>query len=179
MSSRCRERVVLAVAVVAAVIGCHREERDLRAAPPDRIVLGAAGESSLQPGGPLPAPHGENPDDGNAWAISEGQRLFDWYNCSGCHAHGGGGMGPALTDDVWIYGSSPANVFDSIVHGRPNGMPAWGGRIPEFQVWELVAYVRSLGGLVPKTVASGRPDALAAKPAEQSVEAQPPKSVTP
>jgi len=169
--------VARAALVVLLLAGCHRDQRDLRASPPARVVLHGAPESALQPAGALPAETGANPDEGNAYALAEGKRLFDWYNCSGCHAHGGGGMGPPLMDDVWVYGSQPANIFDSIAHGRPNGMPAWGGRIPEYQTWELVAYVRSLGGLVPQTAAPGRDDHLAAKPAEQSVEAAKPAEV--
>ena len=37
----------------------------------------------------------------------QGKRLFSWYNCIGCHANGGGGIGPPLMDDEWIYGSRP------------------------------------------------------------------------
>jgi cytochrome c oxidase cbb3-type subunit 3 len=50
-------------------------------------------------------------------------------------------------DDEWIYGSSSANVYWTIVEGRPQGMPAFGGRIPEDEVWRIAAYVRSLSGL--------------------------------
>lgn len=35
-------------------------------------------------------------------------------------------------------------VFESIFQGRPDGMPAWGGRISNDQIWMLTAYVRSL-----------------------------------
>ena len=45
-------------------------------------------------------------------------------------------------DDEWIYGSSPANIYESISEGRPNGMPSWGGHIPDYQIWELVTYVQ-------------------------------------
>ena len=37
-----------------------------------------------------------------------------------------------------------AEVFESIYQGRPAGMPAWGGRISNDQIWMLVSYVRSL-----------------------------------
>jgi len=60
----------------------------------------------------------------------------------------------------WIYGSEPANVFDTIVKGRPNGMPAWGGRIPEYQIWQIVGYVRSLSSLEPKSATPVRADTL-------------------
>ena len=80
-------------------------------------------------------------------AINEGKRLYAWFNCVGCHANGGGGMGPPLIDAAWIYGSTPANIYSSIMEGRPNGMPAFHGKIPEQEAWKIVAYVRSLGGL--------------------------------
>ena len=50
-------------------------------------------------------------------------------------------------DRDWIYGSNPANIFWTIVEGRPQGMPSFGGRIAEGQVWRIVAFVRSLSGL--------------------------------
>lgn len=83
----------------------------------------------------------------NPHAINEGKRLYAWFNCIGCHANGGGGMGPPLIDDAWIYGSKPANIYSSIMEGRPNGMPAFYGKIPEQEVWKIVAYVRSLSEL--------------------------------
>ena len=39
-------------------------------------------------------------------------------------------MGPALMDDAWIYGGRLDQIYNSIYQGRPNGMPAWGGKIP-------------------------------------------------
>ena len=38
----------------------------------------------------------------------------------------GGGMGPALSQRAFTYGSEPANIYLTIIQGRPNGMPAWG-----------------------------------------------------
>lgn len=106
--------------------------------------------TELVPGAPTAKPQIRNPYAGNMQALREGQRFYDWFNCSGCHSHGGGGMGPPLMDDQWIYGSDPANVFASIVEGRPNGMPAFGTKLAEEQIWKLVAYVRSLSGLAPR-----------------------------
>ncbi|PYQ47863.1 MAG: hypothetical protein DMF59_17700 [Acidobacteria bacterium] len=88
------------------------------------------------------------------------------YNCSGCHAHGGGGIGPALMDDEWTYGSSPANIYTSIAEGRPNGMPSYGGHIPDYQIWELTTYVRALGGFESRVQVSARPDAMMPRRAE-------------
>jgi cytochrome c oxidase cbb3-type subunit III len=97
-----------------------------------------------------------NPYSGDRTAVAEGQRLYDWFNCSGCHAGGGGGMGPPLMDDTWIYGSKPANLFDVIVEGRPNGMPSFGGRIPKRQIWQIIAYIESMGGMPSKEAENPR-----------------------
>jgi cytochrome c oxidase cbb3-type subunit 3 len=99
--------------------------------------------------------------------MSEGKRLFSWYNCTGCHGQGGGGSGPPLMDARWIYGSEPRNIYASIVDGRPNGMPSFSGRLPEYQAWQLVAYVRSMSGMVPMDAAPTRDDGLQAKQPEQ------------
>jgi cytochrome c oxidase cbb3-type subunit 3 len=157
---------ITAFVCAAVLVSCQREKRDLRPAPTRLAIYGnAAKESTLYPGGPiLPQPVVTNPYNGSGYEISEGQRLFDWYNCSGCHAHGGGGIGPPLIKKNWIYGGEPANIFDSIVKGRPNGMPTWGSRIPEYQVWQLVAYVRSMNGEQPTSAMPTRSDTIEQNP---------------
>ena len=74
------------------------------------------------------------------------------FNCSGCHFNGGGGIGPPLMDDKWIYGGRLDQIFNSIYQGRPNGMPVWGGKISEQQIWEIATYVRSMS--LPQTLAA-------------------------
>ena len=115
----------------------------------------------------------------NAQALATGKRLFTWYNCNGCHASGGGGSGPALMDDVWIYGSEPTTIYQTIHDGRPNGMPSFGSRIPEDQIWQLVAYVRSLAGLGATDAAPNRDDAMLGHPPEAQLDEQKPKIATP
>ena len=87
----------------------------------------------------------------NAYHVSEGKRLYEWFNCTGCHAHGGGAIGPALMDDRWIYGGEIDQIYLTIAQGRPNGMPAFGGKIPPQQIWQIAAYVRTMGGHGPKS----------------------------
>jgi cytochrome c oxidase cbb3-type subunit 3 len=53
-------------------------------------------------------------------------------------------MGPPLMDNVWIYGDSIENIAATIREGRPNGMPSFRGFLPDEQIWQLAAYVRSL-----------------------------------
>ncbi|HEY4733964.1 MAG TPA: c-type cytochrome [Gemmatimonadaceae bacterium] len=86
-----------------------------------------------------------NPHEGDANAIATGGKLFIAYNCLDCHgAEGSGAMGPSFQDGRWHFGGSAGEVFESIYQGRPDGMPAWGGRITDDQIWMLTAYVRSL-----------------------------------
>jgi len=163
MSSLFREARIflLAGACLIFTSSCSREEKNVRPFPTRLAVYGdAARQSELQPGGTQPVSNAKNPFEGNAYAISEGQRLFAWYNCSGCHANGGGGIGPPLIKTTWIYGGESANLFDTIVKGRPNGMPTWGARIPEYQIWQIVAYVRSLNGQEPTAATPPRTDII-------------------
>ena len=155
MSLRCGSAIAAAALLL---VSCDRENRRFREAPPAGAPSTVVRFSTLQPGPAVMHTRASNRYDENAYAVSQGQRLFGWYNCSGCHANGGGGMGPPLMDEEWIYGSEPGQIFNTIMEGRPNGMPAWAGRIPTSQVWMIVAYVRSLGGLTPMNVRSSRAD---------------------
>ena len=86
-----------------------------------------------------------NPYDGDANAAATGAKLFIAYNCIDCHgADGSGAMGPSLADGRWHFGGAPAEIFESIYQGRPEGMPAWGSLISSDQIWMLVTYLRSL-----------------------------------
>lgn len=119
-----------------------------RAAAP----AGSVSDIPVIPGPARPADDAtmSNPYEGDQEAIRVGQRYYEWYNCSGCHApKGGGGMGPPLSDDDWIYGDDPVSIFKSIWEGRPEGMPAWAGKIPPEEVWKLVAYLQDLPGEQP------------------------------
>jgi cytochrome c oxidase cbb3-type subunit 3 len=158
-----------------ALCGCEREERDYRPTPATAAREQTITLSALQPGGesaPIAVP---NEYEESAYAVSEGKRLYRWYNCNGCHANGGGGSGPPLMDDEWIYGSAPANIVATILEGRPNGMPAFRGKIPDYQTMQIAAYVRSMSGLLAKDVAPARSDHLRAKRPESSTDQLTPK----
>jgi cytochrome c oxidase cbb3-type subunit III len=169
----------LLVIAVSAIAACRREDRILRAPPSNSATLNSVQVSSLNPGAaPVSVPPNSNLYSESAYAVSEGQRLYEQYNCVGCHAHGGGGMGPPLMDDYWIYGSEARNIYTTIIQGRPNGMPSFRNRIPEYQVWQITAYVRSMSGLLPKDVAPSRSDGMSVKPAESSTPRQTPSGMT-
>ncbi|MBS0234884.1 MAG: c-type cytochrome [Proteobacteria bacterium] len=100
--------------------------------------------SGLTPGAVQARPK-LNPPPADEKAAQRGMDDFASFNCVGCHmGNGGGGMGPALSNHAFIYGSSPENIFLSIYQGRPNGMPAWGTVLPEDAIWDLVAYIKNL-----------------------------------
>jgi cytochrome c oxidase cbb3-type subunit 3 len=168
--------LIMVVIGSGALVACEREARTFREPPQLAAMPQAPRISDLQAGGktgegaPAPSPalnatgieqavHA-SPYEDNAYGISQGKRLFTWYNCVGCHGHGGGGIGPPLMDEKWIYGSRSQDIFTTIVEGRPNGMPSFRDRIPEQQVWQLVSYVRSMSGLLRNDVLPGRSDAM-------------------
>lgn len=151
--------------LLLAAAACERERRDFKL-PNGEQLTQSTRLTRLQPGMQSDGGFKDNPFKDNAYAMNEGKRLFSAYNCVGCHANGGGGIGPALMDHRWIYGSRPDQIFATIVQGRPNGMPSFGGRIPEQEIWQLVAYVQSMSELnVNPYAAPGRNDDMTnAKP---------------
>ncbi len=159
---------LLVVLTLVSCSACKREERGFRVSPPSASAINSQTLSELQPGPKPNTPQVKNEYEENAYALSEGKRLFSAYNCNGCHSQGGGGMGPPLMDEKWIYGGRPDQVFSTIVEGRPNGMPSFRGRVPDFQVWQLAAYVRSMSGQSPKDAAPSRDDHMQGKPPESS-----------
>lgn len=101
--------------------------------------------TTLFPGSARLDPGVENPYAGDPDAIAAGERHFNAFNCSGCHAPlAGGGMGPPLSDDEWIFGNDPEQWYLVIMHGGPEGMPAFGSMLPRRAVWELAAYIDTL-----------------------------------
>jgi cytochrome c oxidase cbb3-type subunit 3 len=45
-------------------------------------------------------------------------------------------------------------------------MPSFRGKLTDEQIWEIAAYVRSMGRYIRQDVAPGRDDDLSARPAE-------------
>ena len=148
--------------LLAMLAGCDRETRET--APPTPFSQARlATTTTVVAGGPGPVaidPRVERFEK-NAWHVSEGQRLYEEFNCVECHAHGGGGIGVPLIDDEWIYGSSSPQIVATLIQGRPNGMPSFRRLLTEQQMWQIAAYVRSMAGQVPNDVPPSRGDTLA------------------
>jgi cytochrome c oxidase cbb3-type subunit 3 len=164
MSSPFRASLLFLGLAALTLAACDREERHSRAKPIGETVPAGTSPATIYPGYASVPPLDPRARlyDTNANAISKGQQLYSWMNCVGCHSHGGGGMGPALMDDQWRYGGRIDQIAASIAEGRPNGMPAWRGKLTEDQIWQLAAYVRSLSGLPSKDAVSSRAESMSA-----------------
>lgn len=85
----------------------------------------------------------------NASAAVLGRPLFE-QTCAACHGADGTGNqalgAPNLTDKVWLYGGSQADIMNSILHGREGVMPAHEGRLTEQQINLLVGYLMNISG---------------------------------
>ncbi len=171
------KQLLLILFCLPLLAACEREDREYRTDPvagstEPKIVMSSNTAGTGAPAA-VPSRIGQN-FEANAFHITQGKKLFSWFNCNGCHSNGGGGSGPPLMDDNWIYGSSIDNIAQSIREGRPNGMPSFRNKITDDQVWQLAAYVRSLGGLVSPDTAPGRNDDLSPHEPEGQLQHDPP-----
>ena len=179
MSSGFRASLLVLGVLSLAVGACDREERHSRAKPLGENVPAGPSPGLLYAGG-VPSGVAVDPRaamyENNAPALAEGQQLFMWMNCVGCHSHGGGGMGPPLMDNQWRYGGSVQQIAATIVEGRPNGMPSFRGKLTADQVWKLAAYVHSLSGQQSKDVVSSRSDEMSTSTPQSLAPRQPIRS---
>jgi cytochrome c oxidase cbb3-type subunit III len=172
MYSGCRNSasIVLVLTLAAtSLAACWREDREFvvpdaaDAAPPTNSMSPlVGGRAALQF-----REQQERRFGANAFHVSEGKRLYDGFNCTGCHAHGGGDIGPPLMDDQWIYGGEIDQIYLTIAEGRPEGMPAFAGRVTSQQIWQLAAYVRTMSGHGPKPARPGRDDDINVPPEQE------------
>jgi len=153
MSSRCLTELPVAALILLTACGHHRRDEEAIAPVGPGGPFAPAG-ALVPAGGSLPSqpdPRAKRYYD-NAAAVIEGRQLYNAMNCVGCHFNGGGGIGPPLMDDKWIYGGRLDQIYDTIYHGRANGMPAWGGKLQDDQIWKIATYVRSMS--LPATLAA-------------------------
>ncbi len=85
----------------------------------------------------------------DAAAAAEGETVFA-DNCASCHGEDGTGDraqgAPNLTDAIWLYGHSEADITRIVSQGPYGVMPAWSGRLSEAQIRAVATYVHGLGG---------------------------------
>jgi cytochrome c oxidase cbb3-type subunit 3 len=95
-----------------------------------------------------------NPYTGDPAAIVAGKELWRDTGCYSCH--GGlaeGGVGPNLTDDTWVYKPTDKMLFKTISKGRSGtNMVGWSADLEPDQIWQVIAYIRSLYLGSPKKI---------------------------
>ena len=95
-------------------------------------------------------------------------------NCFACHGPDGKGikgLGPNLTDDVWLWGGSEKAIIETITSGRHNQMPAWGHFLDKDKLHIMTAYVWGLSNKDGAAPAEAAKPAAASTPAAASVPA--------
>lgn len=65
--------------------------------------------------------------------------------CASCHGPDGrGGVGPDLSASRYRYGKQSSEIEQSIMQGRPGGMPAFASHLTAEQAAALAEYLRSM-----------------------------------
>lgn len=80
-------------------------------------------------------------------SLSIGQSIFN-SSCASCHGQKGeGGVGPMLTDEKWIHGSTIGEVFKTIRDGVPEkGMIAWEQQLSPENIQQVASYILQMEG---------------------------------
>ncbi len=84
-------------------------------------------------------------------ALAEAKQVYD-KSCLICHGAMGEGnlIGPNLTDNYWIHGGSPEDIYQIIAVGFPTkGMQAWNTQLSEEQMVALTSYIINMHGTNP------------------------------
>jgi mono/diheme cytochrome c family protein len=145
--------------------------------------VAAAPNADAAPAGQAPVPSAGNADAGGspidtaksaekgslkspypdfAKVAEEGHQKFTAAGCNGCHGGtGGGGMGPPLTNQVWVYGNDDDTLFRLVALGSDElqkqgysrkgtesivgPMPQMGGVVKSNDdLWKIIAWIRSV-----------------------------------
>src|SRR5688572_10781682 len=112
------------------------------------LLLCALGvlNAALPSGQQAPPAGANNPLAASPTAAAEGQTQYNQL-CQTCHGpagQGGGDRGPALNTGTFTHGSGDADLFRSIRSGVRGTQMAPFPALSDTQIWQLVAYVRSL-----------------------------------
>lgn len=96
-----------------------------------------------------------NVDETNAIFVTEddkiqaGKALFN-EKCSVCHGNVGQGIiGPNLTDNHWLYGNKPGDLFKIVKNGTNKGMKSWKDEINPVNIQNIISYIHTLQGTNP------------------------------
>ena len=123
------------------------------------LALASAGLPSAQSLSTTSPKRGGNPEAAKlqrpapapADALAAGQRTYQRL-CVRCHGRegrgdgagaGSGGQPADFTDETWLYGGTPGEIFSVIRDGTSADMDSYAAQLSEAEMWNLVDYVRS------------------------------------
>lgn len=96
-----------------------------------------------------------NVDETNAVFVTEadkielGKEIF-MKNCIPCHGDKAQGIiGPNLTDNHWLYGNKPGDLFKIVTNGTTKGMKPWKDDLNPVQIQNVISFIHSLKGSNP------------------------------
>jgi mono/diheme cytochrome c family protein len=83
-------------------------------------------------------------------SLAAGEAIYI-ANCLTCHGQfGEGGIGPNMTDEYYIHGSTLSNMIATILNGVPaKGMISWRPILKEEQILQVASYILTLHGSNP------------------------------
>jgi len=119
--------------------------------------------------------------------VEAGMKTFQ-QKCTQCHKlDGSGDIGPNLTDDFWLHGPEPLQIYNTVMNGvLDKGMQAWKDQLGPVRVRQVVSYVvtrkgMNLPGKAPqgKSVADWAKENAAKAPAKTGDAAAPAKDAAP
>jgi cytochrome c oxidase cbb3-type subunit 3 len=86
----------------------------------------------------------------DAAAMARAREIFG-ARCAACHGpQAQGVIGPNLTDDFWIHGAKPTDVYRIIAEGVPaKGMVPWKDQLAPADIGALAAWIGTLRGTNP------------------------------
>lgn len=81
--------------------------------------------------------------------IAKGGEIFK-KNCVACHGEQGQGtIGPNFTDNHWLYGNKPGDMFKIVKNGTAKGMKAWKDELSPLDIQNVISYIHTLKGTNP------------------------------
>lgn len=95
----------------------------------------------------------------NPSTVDHGAQIFK-ARCASCHTEDGHGLiGPNLTDNFQIHGSTRMDIYNTISAGvQGTAMPAWGEQMPATDVVAVAAFVIPMRGKnIPGKAPDGQP----------------------
>lgn len=117
------------------------------------VAFASAGQSTTpRRGGNAEAAKVANPVPRTPESIASGRKTYARL-CVRCHGPegkgdgggaGAGGQPADFTDAAWDFGSSDGEIFSVIRDGTSADMEAYGERLKEPEIWELVHFLKSL-----------------------------------